>query len=837
MAVDRPNSRRNPIPNRVEGWIKNYKPLPGIPDEFVGPDGAPRGHWLRYLTALGRIGQEEIDQRFAAADRRIRDMGISYRVHGETSERTWPLSRLPLLISGAEWKEISEGIIQRAELLDRVLADVYGDAKLIAEGHLPAAVVAGSPEFLRPVQGVKPRDGRWLHMYAADIGRGPDGRWWVLGDRAQAPSGAGYALESRLVISRAFASLYRDMNVERHAPFFSAFRAGLASAAERTEPRICLLTAGPWSQTYFEQAYLARYLGFLLVEGDDLVESDNRLHVRTIAGLKRADVIWRRVDSDWCDPLELNASSHLGVPGMIEALRSDAVAVGNMPGSGLLESRALLGFLPSLAKRVLGEGLRLPNIATWWCGQTQERDDVLADIDHLAISGAFTEFVPGFPKERQLVGASLDAKDRDRLAKLIAARGMDYVGQEIVRLSTTPVWEKDKFVPRPFVLRVFVAATPHGWQVMPGGFCRISDGDDARAISMGEGTQSADVWVLSDKPVAMTTLLPDDDEVRILRKLGNLPSRAADNLFWFGRYLERAEATLRIVRSLCSRAIDAAPGGESQAAIEKLRKILVAWGAVEPDMAAAPPLKLAFAALQEEEAYGSALSIARSSQRAASVIRERLSQDAWQLVGRLIARLERPLDGPPTEPELQERAERALSTLAALAGLIGENVNRVAGWNFLDMGRRIERGINACRFARQFIDRDATMDSLDVALDLIDSQITYRSRYLIGLARAPVLDMVLLDGFNPRSVAFQIARVREHLTSLPVLRDDGLPEEPQRLTARLAAELETASADELDGSRVLAIEQRLNALAEAIAGRYFLRGHHAQRAERPMGLA
>ncbi len=834
MAGERPGLKRSqPAPNRVDAWASGYEPLPGIPDEFMGQDGQPRAHWLRYLTALGRIGQEEMEQRFGAADRRIRDMGISYRVYGETNDRTWPLSRLPLLISGAEWRDISAGIAQRAELLDRVLTDLYGDAALVSDGALPAAAVAGSPEYLRPMQGIKPRDGHWLHVYAADIARGPDGRWWVLGDRAQAPSGTGYALESRLVISRAFANLYRDMNVERLAPFFRELRAGLAAASERTEPRICLLTAGPFSQTYFEQAYLARYLGLLLVEGDDLVESENRIHVRTIAGLKRADVIWRRVDSDWCDPLELNAASQLGVPGMIEALRQGSVAIGNMPGTGVVESQALLSFMPTLARRVLGEELHMPNIATWWCGQANEREKVLDSLDDLAISGAFTETVPGFGNKRLVLGSELSKSERERLTHLIRERGMDYVGQEIVRLSTTPTWEDGKLSPRPFVLRVFAAATPDGWRIMPGGFCRIGNGDDVRAVSMGVGTQSADVWVLADKPVEMSTLLPESENVHVLRLLGNLPSRAADNLFWLGRYLERAEATLRVVRSLCNRVIDSAPGSESAAAIERLQKLLMAWGAVPAEMVDATPLEMALAALKDEDSYGSAISIARASRRAASVIRERLSQDVWQLVGRLQTRVERPLPKSPTEAEIQDVAERALHTLAAMSGLISENVNRVAGWNFLDMGRRIERGINTCRFTRQFADRDATAESLDVILDIIDSQITYRSRYLVGVARAPVQDMALLDPFNPRSVAFQVARVAEHLASLPVLQEDGIPEAPQRLTTRLTADLSVTAAEEIDVQKILAFEQRLTSLADAIAARYFLRGVHGLKAEKP----
>src|SRR6202008_929031 len=322
------------------------------------------------------------------------------------------------------------------------------------------AAIAGWSEDLRPICAVTPPGGRYLSLYAADVGRGPDGRWWVLSDRTQAPSGAGYALENRLVLSRAFASLFKSMNVERLAPFFEAFRDSLRDSADRDEPRIGLLTPGSFSETYFEHATLARYLGFLLVEGDDLAVSGDRIHIRTVAGLKRIDVLLRRVDSNSLDPLELDASSHLGVPGLIDVLRKGGVAIANMPGSGVLEARALLGFLPSLARRLLGEELMMPHIATWWCGQKAAREQVLSRLDEFAIEGAYGRGVPGFERAGPVLASELSAAEGERLVAAISERGVDFVGQELVRLSTTPVWDNGRLVPRPFVLRVFAAATP-----------------------------------------------------------------------------------------------------------------------------------------------------------------------------------------------------------------------------------------------------------------------------------------------------------------------------------------------------------------------------------------
>src|SRR3981189_329468 len=486
-------SKPRPAHRRVAQWTRDYSRLPGIPDEYIAQDGAPREVWTRFFEAFAAHSPADIERRFGAADRHLREAGVTYRAPGEAAEKLWPLSHLPLLIGAAEWQQLCAGIVQRAELLELVLNDLYGEGRLIAEGAVPAAAIAGSNEYLRSVCGIKPPGGRYLHLYAADVGRGPDGRWWVLNDRTQAPSGAGYALENRLVLSRAFSNLYKSMNVERVAPFFEAFRDSLRGSADRDEPRIGLLTPGQFSETYFEHATLARYVVFLVVEGDDLAVSGDRIHIRTVAGLKRLDVLLRRVDSNFLDPLELDASSHLGVPGLIDVLRKNGVVVANMPGSGVLEARALLGFLPSLSQRFLGEDLKMPHIATWWCGQKSAREEVLDRLDDFAIEGAYSRSVPGFPGHGPVLAGELSPVDRDRLKSASSDRGIDFVGQELVRLSRTPATDSASLTSRPFFLRVFAAATPNGWTILPGGFCRIAEQPDARAVSMGAGARSADV--------------------------------------------------------------------------------------------------------------------------------------------------------------------------------------------------------------------------------------------------------------------------------------------------------------------------------------------------------
>jgi uncharacterized circularly permuted ATP-grasp superfamily protein/uncharacterized alpha-E superfamily protein len=823
---------------RLSGWLREYRPLWGVPDELIGKDGRPRDYWLSYLGGLAEFAPGEFESRFNLAARHIRDTGVSYRIYGEENERSWPISPLPLILGETEWAEIAEGVEQRARLLEAVLGDLYGDAKLVASGDLPAAAVTGGADYIRAMRGVTPPGGRYMHLYAADLGRGPDGRWWLLGDRTQAPSGAGYALENRLVLSRAYPNLYNGMNVRRLAPFFNDFRDGLAAAAPRADPRICLLTPGPFSETYFEQAHLARYLGFLLVQGDDLVVRDGQVYLRTIDGLKRADVLWRRVDADFVDPLELNNASRLGVPGLLEAIRAGGVVVANLPGSGLVESPALLSFLPALCRKLLGESLKLPNVATWWCGQPAERAMVERNLDDLAIGGAFTDPGRGLASIGPRLLADLAPDERARLLTALRERPVDFVGQEVVSLSTTPVWRNGRLEPSPFVLRVYAAATPDGWRIMPGGFCRTSDRLDARAIFMGEGARTADVWVLADGPVERVSLLAEREDVKVRRILGHLPSRAADNLFWLGRYVERAEATLRLVRSLCTSLMDseAALHGDGET-LERLQSLLIAWGAVEEEALGGRAADAAASALYDQDAYGSVISLVRDARRTSAGMRERLSADFWTLLADLENRLGGQVGERPSEAAALAAAEQALQALAGLSGLAQENMNRVAGWRFFDMGRRIERGVNACRFMRQFAANDATLDDLDLLLDLADSQITYRARYLVGLALKPIRDLIMLDPFNPRSLAFQLAALKDHIAALPTLVEDGMLEEPGRLLARLCAEVETEDAGGLDSRKALAFEQRLLQLSDAVAVRYFLQGPDAAPAKKLKGLA
>ena len=516
-------------------------------------------------------------------------------------------------------------MIQRAELLEAVLADSYGPGTLTRDGRLPAALIAGNPEFLRPLVGVEPPGGAHLRFYAVDVGRGADGRWWVLNDRAQAPSGAGYAIENRLALSRAIPDIYRKARVERVAPFFQAFQAELSALNRRDDARISLLTPGPMNETYFEHAYLARYLGLLLVEGEDLIVQDDGVFIRTVSGLRRTEVLLRRIDADFADPLELNAASRLGVAGLLQAVRDGKVVIINSLGAGLVEARAMLAFLPALAPIVLGAELKMSNVATWWLGRADMREDMIGKLDSMVIASAFTEQLPDAQLGSEILGARLDAAQRQALMQSIRDRGIDYVAQEAVTLSSMPVWRDGRLQPRPFTLRLFLARAGERWQVLPAGFVRIADDIDARAVSLQRGAATADAWVLAHGPVAETTLLPTAERMSVQRASGLLPSRAADNLFWVGRYVERAEATLRLVRAIINRVAEA--DDAAAPVIATMGALLAAWDAL--------PARRRYGAADVHRAHGPN---ARGFERGFAASRERRALRRFRYSRPLFAR-------------------------------------------------------------------------------------------------------------------------------------------------------------------------------------------------------
>jgi len=506
-------------------------------DEMVVGTDRVRPHCEPFVRSVEDLGRHELASRWENAKRAIRDNGITYNVYGDPEgvDRPWALDVMPLLISSAEWNRLETALMQRTRLLNLVLADLYGPQQLLRRGLLPPTLVFANPAFLRPCHGIRVSRDVYLHLHAAELARSPDGQWWVLGDRTQAPSGAGYALENRIVLSRMLPEAFRDCQVQRLASFFRAQRDTVTALApkDRDRPKVALLTPGPNNETYFEHAYLARYLGFTLVEGGDLTVRDCRVFIKTLDGLQPVDAIFRRLDDSFCDPLELRGDSLLGVAGLVEAARTGNVTIANALGSGVVETPAVVAFLPSLCRELLGEDLILPSVPTWWCGQPADLEYVVEHLDELVVKRAFRAG-DGQP----VFGRQLAAADKSALAAEIRARPEQFVAQEQVALSTAPVWVGQKLEPRPVVLRTYVTAAGDSYMVMPGGLARVAGARDLPIVSMQRGGGSKDTWVLSDGPVSAVSLLaPAGVPIRRERRATDLPSRVADDLYWLGRHV------------------------------------------------------------------------------------------------------------------------------------------------------------------------------------------------------------------------------------------------------------------------------------------------------------
>ena len=708
-----------------------------------------------------------------SVERQVYENGVTYNVYADPQglERPWELDVLPFIISPEEWSGLEAAIAQRATLLNRILADVYGPQDLLREGRLPPALIHGHSGFLRPARGLRAPDNVLLHMYAADLARSPDGRWWVIADRTQAPSGAGYALENRLVISRVFPELFRDLKVQHLADFFRTLRDSLAHWAPHDDepPLIVLLTPGPFNETYFEHAYLARYLGFPLVEGSDLTVRDGCVWLKTLTGLQRIHVILRRQDDDFCDPLELRSDSALGIAGLTEAARRGNVLIANALGSNLLESGALLGFLPGLCKHLLGEKLKMPSVATWWCGEPAALEEVIDGLDKLVIKAAYPQL-----RMNPLFGEDLNEKQRNELIAAMRARPHNYVAQELVRLSQAPVWDHEhprRLQPRSIGLRVYACASPNGYVVMPGALTRVSSADDSRVLSMQRGGSSKDTWVLSNAPVSSFSLLrraigPQD----LVRSGSNLSSRVVENLFWFGRYAERCDATARLLRVALGRLIDDTPARhdvEWPAIISLCRTRQLLDPKINPLDDIRVEEALIAATLDESVPRGLAAHL-RLLFRVAFHLRERLSLDNWRTLNRLMQEMARQAQRSSSLTEVLSQLDRSVITLMTLAGFTLDGMTRDQGWRFLSIGRRLERLQSMSLTLSQALAhaRAGNESDLDWLLEVADSIITYRSRYMSRPEWLPVLDLLVLDESNPRSLSFQVLGLYDYLVRL-----------------------------------------------------------------------
>ena len=812
-------------------------------DELRDADGSVRPHWRAFAKTLAHLTPEEFARRQLSARATVQDNGVTYNVYDDKAgqARPWQLDIVPFILPADDWARIERAVIQRAMLADLILRDVYGPQRLVKENILPAHLVTGHPQFLRPLRGARPAWDVHVHLYSADLARSPDGSWRVLAGRADAPGGLGYALENRLVVAQTFPENFTGLRVARLAAFFNAYRENILALGHSRRDRAVLLTPGPYNETYFEHVYLAHYLGLTLVQGDDLAVRDGAVFLKTLTGLERVAVIFRRVDSDFCDPLELRGDSALGVPGLVEAVRAGTVVLANALGGGVIEAPAMDAYLPAVARALLGEDLHLPDIPTIWGGTEGGRKAAMARLDHAILRDAF-DARPLFSRESSArLGADMSLEEREQALARLQRRGETLVVQEIAPLGLAPVFDNGRFTAKPVSLRVFAAWTPSGWTVMPGGLTRVAADETMTALSMQSGAASKDVWVLSAAPVDSFSLLNGGGKSLDIRRQGeSAPSRAMNNLFWLGRYAERTENFVRILRAVAGRA-----GDEPAVARDLAHKLLIPFSqtgdAPVVDIADEQDLGRELRLLIYDPHNGRGLQrlLARVAQTAWSV-RDRLSLDTWRTIHVLTAAEDLPdMDEPFAAPAARIYLDSLVRRAAALSGLSAENMTRGPNWLFMDLGRRVERALHLAWLVRQGIGQGAAVTSggaretetIRILLEIADSAMTYRSRYLNVYQLMPFVDLLLLDAHNPRACAFQVAAIESHLRELPRITPAQRSDTPRTLAAQMQAALAEAQSARLslceNGVRPGILEltdtirDKALMLSDAVADAYF----------------
>ncbi|HET9254141.1 MAG TPA: circularly permuted type 2 ATP-grasp protein [Pseudonocardiaceae bacterium] len=779
------------------GPLASYQPLPAVHDEMVTGDGELRESWAHVGRVLDGLGGLELTRRRAEAARLLANDGVTYHVSASvtgTGQR-WELDPVPVLMTSEQWAGVERGVIQRAELLNLILTDLYGPRELLRRRLIPPELIFGHPGFLRQCDQIRIPGSQQLFGCATDLARDATGKYWVLSDRTQAPSGAGYALENRVVVSRVFPSMHRDAQVHRLAPFFRTLRSALRAAAPPSvaEPRIVVLTPGPWSETAFEHAFLASSLGYPLVEGADLTVREGQVWMRSLRRLEPVDVILRRVDSSYCDPLELRSGSRLGVPGLVEACRLGTVSVVNTLGSGILENPGLLPQLPQLCEHLLGEPLALDSVPTWWCGEPKGRAHVLTRLSRMVVKSIAREGSGPIGAGETLLGWELSALQREELRHRIKARPHHWVGQARLDLGTVPALSGEHLVPRRAVLRAFLVAQRDSYVAMPGGLARVAANPGNAFMTSYAGALSKDIWVLASEPeeLAGFWLKP---AAPVFRERA-MSSRAAENLFWLGRYAERAEAVARLLRVVGDRRNDF-PDGINPAGTACLRCLLTALAEVtgsDPDPGADTEAELRALTIDVKRPGSLAFAV-RCLRDAAYPVRDQLSNDTWLIIGALERELLEPAEpsgagvtmAPGTLP-------RVLTSLLALGGLAADSMVRDDGWRLMDAGRRLERAVQACALLRSTVavTHDTATDSLlmESVLTVLESIITYRRRYRSHAQLATLLDLLLLDPDNPRSVAYQIDRLSENVTAVARRDGSGRLSGPERIVLEASTAL------------------------------------------------
>jgi uncharacterized circularly permuted ATP-grasp superfamily protein/uncharacterized alpha-E superfamily protein len=827
-------------PQGMPGWP--YTPPAGAYDEMMAPDGSIRPHWRTFTDFLSHSRSEDLDTRAAEIRRLLKSHGVTYNLHDDSAgaSRPWTLDVLPFVVPSGEFERISRGLNQRARLLEELLADIYGAQRMLRGGLLPPSLVFANPGFMRPACGVEPAGGRFLSLVAFDLVRGPAGQWMTLADRAQSPSAHGYALENRIILSNVCQEEFHTARTRPLAGYYERMRESLrclSPSGRRGEAGIVMMTPGPSHDTYFEHAFKARHLGFPLAEGADLTVRERRLCLKTLEGLKRVDVLLRHVDDAVCDPLELGSDTDLGVAGLLEAWRSGNIALVNGIGAAAAETPALHPFLPGLCRALLGEELVLPSIPSWWCGQPRELSLVLAAPEKWVLKKAFSTG----PREPVFMD-QLGRADREAMLARVKAEPEAWVAQERTLLSTTPTWSGGRVVPRQLVWRVLGCASNRGeFGFMPGGLCRVSSGADRWVISMRSGSLSKDVWVTSEisSTADATAILADGPPavrtppavIRPARPPGGVPSRAADHLFWLGRYAERLEQAVRALRVSLARL--SGEGSATQAAEAVCCEDLLRSAKMLP--AAAGLLSHLPSLLRDPGVPGSLPDLIQRIRFNAAAARDRLSDDTWRLVNR-IENDARPAAEAVNASSASALLDALVLDLAAFSGMHLENVTRGHGWRFLELGRRLERAdvtmalLNAA--TEQAVADDRILGPL---LEIFDSSMTYRRLHFARPALLPVLDLLMLDASNPRSTIFQIQGLGRLLRDLPPGKPGGISElaEVEHLHSQLSgfpiARLASTPEQIVPTVQTLAehMEQQIQSVSDALTERYF---SHAVRA-------
>lgn len=750
-----------------------YSPPAGVYDEAVSADGAVRPAWQAVVSQLEQMGDARIRERWTQAQTQIGRNGITYNPYEDDGmvSRPWTLDAIPMVLNDAEWAVTTKRLDQRARVLEALLKDIFGEQRLLKDRILPPDLIFGHPAWYPAYQNLQKPNKRYLTYCVTDLARAPNGEWWATGDRTRSPFGLGYVLENRITTSRMLPKVFHSMPIRRLAGFYSNLKEELRrlAPAYKDNPRIVLWSKGPSSRHYFEDSYLARYLGYTLAEGDDLAVRADRVQLLTLGGIRPVEVLLRRLDDDDCDSVELNPNSQIGISALLDVIRAGKVAVANSIGSRLVESPAFMPFLQAVSRHLLSEDLEIPSVATWWCGSPTARSHVLSNLDKMLIRPAFR-----IADVRPIVAKSLSDKDRSLLIAEIKATPGKFVGQEMVARSTTPVLTDSGIKPWYVGLRAFMVNSDDGFQTLPGGLARVSSDSDSLNFTMTAGERSQDVWVLSDKPVDAISLLETPSALIEPHRSGaELPSRVADNFFWLGRYAERASQSVRILRTLFASLESEDNDGPETV---PLLRWLATEGQIDPDHVVpelSRTISEAITALPscilDRSRSMSLRSTISSALRTAMKVRDRISVDMWQAVDRLDHQCKQAEAEDLSKLDIVALLESLQGGLAGLGGLVAESMTRTLGWRFLMLGYRLERTWQTCRLLKSFFvgHQSNDIDTLESVLTACDSLMTYRVRYLSTYQVPVVLDLLLTDTTNPRSVIYQLNDINAHLDAMP----------------------------------------------------------------------